>query len=170
MSGEDPVKALQELPQCCAKGCVSELYRVWRDLELIANKFCRIIGLLRGSVERLCIYRQLCGARQHDTRSSPPLPSIPSLSGLCAVRMWSSARGALASGVVGCFWPDPKTRAADKEQRRLQPGFEWSCCWFRCLGSVFSRGLGSAVEIWSMGRKRDRLAFTAAVLSWAPRK
>lgn len=37
-------------------------------------------------------------------------PWIPSLAGLC-VRMWSSARGALASKVMGSSWPDPKTRA-----------------------------------------------------------
>lgn len=141
----------------------------WCDLQLTVNKFSRIIDFLRGRVESLCIYRQPCCAWQHDTHF--PTGSFPCLGSVLSAPVVSEDveqyQGALASRVMGSFWLDPRRRAIDKEQRRLQPSFEWSCCWFLCLGSVFSRGLCTAVKIRSMGRERDCLAHTAAVLSWA---
>ena len=83
-------------------------------------------------------------------------------------RMWSSARGALASRVMGSFWPDPKTRAQIRSRggyslvlNGVAVGFSASA---QCL-AVVSAGLCSAVKIWSMARERDCSAFTAAVLS-----
>lgn len=87
---------------------------MWPDLQLTVNKFSRTVGLLRGGIESLCVYRQLCGAQQHDTHFSP---RIPSLSGLCAARpCHKQGCGAvpevlLPAGFTGSFWPDHKTSA-----------------------------------------------------------
>lgn len=50
---------------------------MWHDFQFTVNKFSRITDLLRGTVGSLCIYRQLCGAQQHDTHF--PSGSFPFL-------------------------------------------------------------------------------------------